>query len=194
MSKPQEHSITNVITIPKGSMVVMCGATNTGKTTFVKKHFASLKATDVFCSDDLFLKAARCANIFDTFETVVTRTETKLAEGILKGADNGHTVVLDSVSYTPHLRMANLEAFRPYFKNIVMIVIDLDIPDLLTHGSKPMMPEKARFNLFPPTPAHNALLAIEVKKQIASGQIKEGVDALHIITSETLNHTKIVIE
>lgn len=194
MSKPQEHSITNVITIPKGSMVVMCGATNTGKTTFVKKHFAGLKATDVFCSDDLFLEAARSANIFDTFETVVTRTETKLAEGILKGADNKHTVVLDSVSYTPHLRMANLEAFRPYFKNIVMIVIDLDIPDLLTHGSKPMMPEKVRFNLFPPTPAHNALLAIEVKKQIASGKIKEGVDALHIITSETLNHTKIVIE
>lgn len=194
MSKTQEHSITNVITIPKGSMVVMCGATNTGKTTFVKKHFSLRRDTDVFCSDDLFLEDARKASMFDTFETVVSRTETRLAEGILKGAEAGHTVVLDSVSYTPHLRMTNLNAFRPYFKNIVMIVIDLDIPDLLTHGSKPAMPEKLRFDLYPPTPQHNAMLAFEVKKQIASGVIQKGIDTLHIVTSKTLNHTKVVIE
>lgn len=172
----------------------MCGATNTGKTTFVKKHFSGKPKTDVFCNDDLFMEVVKKSTIFDTYDSVVRRTEENLVKGILQSIDDGNTVVLDSVSYRPELRKVNLDAFRPYFKNIVMIAIDLDIPDLLSHGSKPIVPEKARFDLYPPTPEYNIMLAVLIKNQIASGQIKEGIDTLHIITSKTLNHTEIVIE
>ena len=184
----------NTIEIPEGSLVLMCGATNTGKTTFVKKHFEGRKNTDIFCSDDLFMEVVRKSSIFDTYDSVIRRTEENLVAGILKSIELKHTVVLDSVSYRPELRKANIDAFRPYFKNIVMIVIDLDIPDLLTHGSKPVIPEKVRFDLYPPKPEHNVMLALGVKAQIQNGQIREGIDTLHIITSDTLNNTQIVIK
>lgn len=184
----------NTIEIPEGSLVLICGATNTGKTTFVKKHFEGRKNTDVFCNDDLFMEVVRKSSIFDTYDSVIRRTEENLVAGILKSIELKRTVVLDSVSYRPELRKANIDAFRPYFKNIVMIVIDLDISDLLTHGSKPVVPEKVRFDLYPPKPEHNVMLALGVKAQIQNGQIREGIDTLHIITSKTLNSTQIVIK
>ena len=133
------------------------------------------------------------STIFDTFEKLQYKTEHELVKGILEGAEKGNTVVLDSVSCTPDLRNVNITAFREYFKNIVLIVLDLDIKDLLSHGTKPMTPEKIRFNLFPPNSKQCSFIAMGLKSQIASGEIGEGVDLLHIITSENLNNVEIVI-
>lgn len=197
MSKKTNQFQTNsqqVIKVPKGSLVMMCAAPNSGKTHFSKKHFSHRPNVTLVCSDEYFHKNVENATLVDTYETVMERTTSEVMAKITSAAQKGHTVVIDATSHFLEDRLEMIKEFRPMFKNIVLIVIDLDIPDLLSHGVKPQLPIMKRFDMYAPEINNTVLIAYLIKAQFANGNIRKGVDAVHRVTSQTLNNCKVYIE
>ena len=196
MPKKNQKTVTNnqIIKIPQGSLIMMCAAPNSGKTHFSKKHFAHLDNVVLVCSDEFFLKNVQNATVLDTFETVMEKTSDEVMNIVTTAAAKHHTVVLDATSHMPEDRQKMIEQFRPYFQNIVLIVIDLEIPDLLSHGTKEQLSIMKRFKMHTPKLEETLFTALYVKTQFNNGEIFQGVNTVHRVTSATLNNCVVVIE
>ena len=194
--KNQKTSIarTQVIEIPEGSLVLMCAAPNSGKTFFTKKHFAGLKNVTLICSDDLFHEQAKKATIFETYNGLMQKTTTVLETMLHDGISKGHTIVIDATSHDVNDRLKMINELCQFFKNIVLIVIDLDFPDLFSHGVKPQSPLMQRFGMHAPDMDTTQLIALLVKTQFINGDIYKGVNTVYRITSQTLNNCKVFIK
>lgn len=192
--KNKKEPNSQVIKIPQGSLVMMCAAPNSGKTHFSKKHFAHMKNVVLVCSDEYFLKNVQCATVLDTFETVMERTCNEVMDIVTTAAASHLTVVLDATSHMPDDRQKMIEQFKPYFQNIVLIVIDLDSADLISHGAKKQLPIMQRFQMYTPKMEDALLDAFFIKTQFASGEIFKGVKQVHRVTSKTLNNCTVIIE
>lgn len=197
MSKKNNQFPTNnqqIIIVPKGSLVMMCAAPNSGKTHFSKKHFGHRPDVTLVCSDEYFLKNVQSASAHDTYESIMKKTTSEVMEKISSAAQKNHTVVIDATSHFLEERLEMIEEFKTMFKNIVLIVIDLEIPDLLSHGVKPQLPIMKRFNMYTPKLDNTMLIALLIKSQFVNGDIRKGVNAVHRVTSQTLNNCAVVIK
>lgn len=192
--KQKEQTNSQVIKVPQGSLIMMCAAPNSGKTQFSKKHFAHLKNVVLVCSDEYFLKNVQNATVLDTYETVMERTCNEVMDIVTTAAANHCTVVLDATSHMPEDRQKMIEQFKPYFQNIILIVIDLDAADLISHGAKKPLPIMQRFQMYTPKMEDALLDAFYIKTQFANGEIFKGVKQVHRVTSKTLNNCTVVIE
>ena len=194
--KNQKPSIahTQVIEIPNGSLVLMCAAPNSGKTHFTKKHFAALKNVTLICSDDLFREQAKKAPIFETYEGLMQKTTDALETMLHDGVSKGHTVVIDATSHFVDERLGMINEIGHFFKNIVLIVIDLDLPDLLSHGVKPQSELMKRFDMYAPELDNTQLIALLIKTQFMNGDIYKGVNKVYRVSSQTLNNCKVFIK
>lgn len=180
------------INIPKGSLVLMCAAPNSGKTQFTKKHFKLNRDTVLICSDDIFCENVKNASSFDTYETLMEKTLVTFERMVTEGASSGKTVVVDATSHFYDQRIAMINELRPLFKNIVLIVIDLDIPDLMSHGVKPQSTIMKRFDMYAPELDNTVLIAMLIKLQFNDRTIYKGVDTVYRVTSQTLNICRVV--
>ena len=197
MSKKTQQSsiaLTQVIEIPEGSLVLMCAAPNSGKTHFTKKHFATLKNVTLICSDDLFREQAEKASLFETYEGLMKKTTNILETMLLDGVSKGHTVVIDATSHFLDERLRMIEEIGHHFKNIVLIVIDLDFNDLLKHGVKPQSELMKRFDMYAPEIDNTQGIAMLIKLQFMNGTIYKGVNKVYRVTSQTLNNCKVFIK
>lgn len=172
----------------------MCAAPNSGKTHFTQKHFAKLKNVTLICSDDLFREQAKKASLFETYEGLMKKTTDILETMMHDGISKGHTVVIDATSHFLEERLGMIEEIGHFFKNIVLIVIDLDIPDLLSHGVKPQSPLMKRFDMYAPEMDNTKLIAVLIKTQFMNGDIYKGVNQVYRVTSQTLNNCKVFIK
>lgn len=179
---------TQILTIPKGSLVMTCAAPNSGKTTLSKKLFSGMDDVVLVCSDDLFRENVAKASIFETYESLMEKTTKTVTEMVKNGASKGKTVVVDATSHFVEDRLAMIDAFKHLFKNIVLIVIDLDIPDLISHGVKPQSPIMKRFDMYAPEMDNTVLIALLIKTQFQTREIYKGVNTVYRITSQTLNN------
>lgn len=179
---------TQILTIPKGSLVLTCAAPNSGKTTLSKKLFSGMDDVVLICSDDLFCENVTKASMFETYESLMEKTTKTVTEMVKDGASKGKTVVVDATSHFVEDRLAMIDVFKHLFKNIVLIVIDLDIPDLLSHGVKPQSPIMKRFDMYAPDIDNTMLIALLIKTQFQNRDIYKGVNTVYRITSRTLNN------
>ena len=180
-----------ILTIPKGSLVLTGAAPNSGKTTLSKKLFSSMDEVVLICSDDLFCENVNKASMFETYESLMEKTTKTVTEMVEDGASKGKTVVIDATSHFVEERLAMIDAFKRLFKNIVLIVIDLDIPDLISHGVKPQSPIMKRFDMYAPELDNTVLIALLIKTQFQNRDIYKGVNTVYRITSQTLNNCKV---
>ena len=181
---------TQILTIPKGSLVLTCAAPNSGKTTLSKKLFSGMDDVVLICSDDIFRENVAKASMFETYESLMEKTTKTVTEMVEDGASKGKTVVIDATSHFVDERLAMIDEFRPLFKNIVLIVIDLDIPDLISHGVKPQSPIMKRFDMYAPELDNTLLIALLIKTQFKNRDIYKGVNTVYRITSQTLYNCK----
>ena len=189
MSKKNKKIQTNtqIITIPKGSLVMTCAAPNSGKTTLSKRLFSNMDDVVLICSDDLFCKNVENASVFATYKSLMEKTTKTVTEMVKDGASKGKTVVIDATSHFVEDRLAMIDAFKHLFKNIVLIVIDLDIPDLISHGVKPQSPIMKRFDMYAPEMDNTILIALLIKTQFQNRDIYKGVNTVYRVSSQTLN-------
>ena len=184
---------TQVINIPKESLVLMCAAPNSGKTAFTKKHFSKRKDVTLICSDDLFRENAQKASLFETYESVMKKTIITLESTVKNAVSNGHIVVIDATSHYLEQRLDMIKEFRPLFKNIILIVIDLDLPDLKRHGVKESIPILERFGMVSPNEEDTEVISKFIKLQFLNGDIYKGVDTVFRVNSKSLNNCKVFI-
>src|ERR687883_1253155 len=124
---------TKPITIPELSLVVLIGASGSGKSTFARKHF---KATEVissdFCrglvSDDENDQAATK----DAFELLRFIASKRLAAGRL--------TVIDATNVQPEARKPLLALAREY--HVLPIAIVFDLPEKLCQERNRARPDR----------------------------------------------------
>ena len=87
-----------------------------------------------------------------------------------------------------------IEEIGHHFKNIVLIVIDLDLNDLLKHGVKPQSELMKRFDMYAPEIDNTQGIAMLIKLQFMNGTIYKGVNKVYRVTSQTLNNCKVFIK
>ncbi|MDH3378564.1 MAG: polynucleotide kinase-phosphatase [Gammaproteobacteria bacterium] len=112
------------ITVPELSLVVLVGASGSGKTTFAHKHF---KATEVLSSD-----ACRAMVADDDNDQTVTKDAFELLHYIAgKRLALGKLVVVDATNVQSDDRRGLLNLAREY--HVIPMVVALDLPERLCH-------------------------------------------------------------
>jgi len=108
------------ITVPELSLVVLVGASGSGKTTFAHKHF---KATEVLSSD-----ACRAMVSDNENDQTVTNDAFELLHYIAgKRLALGKLVVVDATNVQPDARRGLLKLAREY--HVIPMVVVLDLPE-----------------------------------------------------------------
>lgn len=122
------------LTIPELSLVLLVGASGSGKSTFARKHF---KPTEVLSSDyfrgvvaDDENDQAASADAFDVLNYVLGK---RLAAGRL--------TVVDATNVTPEARKPLVEIGRRY--HVLPVAIVFDLPEALCHERNRLRPERS---------------------------------------------------
>lgn len=172
------------IEIKRNSAVLLCGAQNSGKSTFATQHF---EKSMILSSDDIFLEVTRknFKNTFATDDMVFQTAENLILKRISERS--GNTMILDQVSPQFDSRIESIKFLKDYFDNIILIVFAIDIKKILSRPSKNSIPENVRFNYFPPSKNEIILNALIVNEQIRSGKIIEGTNKTYVFTSNQLS-------
>lgn len=168
------------IEVPQNSAVLLCGAQNSGKSTFATNHF---EKSMILSSDEIFLEVVRknFKNVFATDESVGFEAENLLQENISNMS--GKIMVLDQISPSFNQRINAINIIKKSFDNIVLIVFAIDIKELLSRPTKPIEPEKAKFHFYSPTKDVVLLTALTVIEQVRSEQICAKTNETFVFTS-----------
>lgn len=159
-----------VIKVPKNSLVLMCGAQNSGKSTFAKKKF---KNSSVIIADEEFQKVVlqHQNSLFATDKLITSKTECIIMEKVSNCAENGDTVILDAVSPDFYKRRNTINAFKDGFCNVILIVMFIDLKTLLARHSKPDDPIRLKFGFKSPPQNEIALNHFLIEEQIEENKI-----------------------
>ena len=120
---------TTLIEVPEVGLVVLCGASGSGKSTFVRRHFA---ATEVVSSD-------QCRALVGDDETdqSVTAAAFELLHAIVdKRLEVGRLTVVDATNAKPEDRRSVVELARRWDVLATAIVFDLPLAACLEHNEQ----------------------------------------------------------
>ncbi|MCU7814448.1 MAG: polynucleotide kinase-phosphatase [Candidatus Thiodiazotropha sp. (ex Rostrolucina anterorostrata)] len=121
------------ITVPELSLVVLVGASGSGKTTFAHKHF---KTSEVLSSD-----ACRAMVSDNENDQTVTRDAFELLHYIAgKRLALGKLVVVDATNVQQDARRGLLKLAREY--HVIPMVVVLDLPERLCHDRNSDRPNR----------------------------------------------------
>lgn len=155
------------VTIPELSLVLLVGASGSGKSTFARKHF---KPTEVLSSDyfrgavaDDENDQAASADAFDVLNYVLGK---RLAAGRL--------AVVDATNVTPEARKPLVEIGRRY--HVLPVAIVFDLPEALCHERNRLRPDR---NFGP----HVVRRQRQNLRRSMRGLRAEGFRTLHVLSS-----------
>ncbi len=121
------------ITIPELSLVVLIGASGSGKSTFARKHF---RTTEVLSSDfcrglvaDDENDQAATGDAFDVLHYVAGKRLTR-----------GHLTVIDATNVQPESRKPLVELARRY--HVLPVALVLQLPEAVCHERNRNRPER----------------------------------------------------
>ncbi|OKH43720.1 polynucleotide kinase-phosphatase [Calothrix sp. HK-06] len=164
------------ITIPELSLVILIGASGSGKSTFARKHFQQYEIlSSDFCrglvsDDENNQKASHDA--FDVLHYIATK---RLAAGKL--------AVIDATNVQPEDRKEYIKMAREY--HVLPVAIVLNLPEQLCHERNQLRPDR-QFG------AHVVRRHTQALRRSLRGLEKEGFRYVHVLNSlEDINNLEI---
>lgn len=182
----------DIINIPKGSIILLCGVQNCGKSTWSKKHF---KDECIINTDDVFYSILEKYSPKEkTFEEVESLTSLEIKRLIDESKKKNEYTVVDAVPTEYTERIAWIADFCKDFENIILITFKSNILEVLSNPRKPPLKLDAKWNItFPPQEyivmSNHALL-----QEIKSGIIAIGAGYTYVLTTEKIDSVKCNIQ
>jgi protein phosphatase len=165
------------ITLPEMSLVVLIGASGSGKSSFGRKHF---KATEVLSSD--FFRSLISDDEND--QTVTKEAFASLHFVASKRLAAGKLTVIDATNVQPEARKALLNIAREYYCLAIAIVFQL--PERICHERNQQRPDR-RFG------SHVVRIQSTQLRKSLSGLKKEGFHEVYMLhTPEQVDSVEIV--
>lgn len=181
------------ITIPDGTLVLICGSQNSGKTTFTQKHFSG---KSILTTDEIFEEVVNTnATVLDTLETLAMRTEKIFEERLYQLRDDGvSTVVVDAVPIKFEERREMLKYFKGIYPNVILIVLDVKYPTLKARPKKKVSKKKKQFGITPISDDELLYNALIINEQIRKGQFGYKVNQAYILSEKDIEKCKVTFE
>lgn len=180
------------IIIPEDTLVLICGSQNSGKTTFTKKHFAE---KSIITTDELFDEIVRTkSSVFDTMETLASRTTDLFEERVAKVAKENSITVVDAAPIEFDGRMEMLRHFKGLHANIILIVLDVRYPTLKARPKKKVDKKKKQFGITPISDEELLLNTLLIMEQIQKGQFGYKVNKAYILSEKDIEKCQVTFE
>ncbi len=160
--------------IPELSLVLLMGASGSGKSTFARKHF---KATEILssdayravvCDDELNQEATH-----DAFEALQFVAAKRLARGLL--------TVIDATNVQPEARRTLVELARRF--HVLPVAVVLDVPERTCHERNRLRPDRQ----FGPHVVRNQLQQLH---RSLRGLQKEGFRHIHVLKDDAIERVE----
>lgn len=175
------------IQIPANTLVLLCGVSRSGKTTFTRENFPSEL---IVCSDDILLDMAKEypeAN----YSTVNCRVQDDITQKVISlGWCYKNTVVIDAIGVTTSKRLAVIDKYQNCFSKVVQIVVQPDIKIILNRAEKHLLPELQRLTLRYPEPNEIIRFWQIIQSHINDCSIAKGTDSTYVL--HNTDHTSVI--
>lgn len=165
--------------------ILLCGISNSGKSTFAKKWFDH---NAIVSSDDILLKLVEMhpdVN-FMNYQIIQNKSIDLFWENVFVKCGS-NLLVIDTMCINYKYRKELIDFVSNFFKNVILIVFNLPLETVLSrskkdYGSLPVIysPENSPANY------------VDLINQLNSGDICYGVDTVYVLDSNTINQTSVV--
>lgn len=182
----------NVMNIPKGSIVLLCGVQNCGKSTWSKKHF---KEECIINTDDVFYSILeKYSPAEKTFEEIEMLTSLEIKRLIDESKTKNEYTVVDAVPTECTERLSWIMDFCQGFENIILIAFKSNILEVLSNQRKPASHLDEKWSITFPPQDYIVMMNHGLLQEIKSNVIGLETTHTYILTSETKDSIKCNIQ
>lgn len=175
----------DTINIPNGSIVLLCGVQNCGKSTWAKKHFSE---ECIINTDDIFYKILEKyspKNISLDEAEILTSLEIKRL--IKESKEKNPYTVVDAVPLESNRRYQWIKDFCNNFENIILITFKINIFEVLSHPRKPKSHLDDKWDIIFPPVDYIIMMNHKLLQEIKIGLIALGVNSVYIMKTEIID-------
>lgn len=178
----------DVISIPKGSIILLCGVQNCGKSTWSKKHF---NEECIINTDDVFYSILeKYSPEEQSFEEVEMLTSLEIKRLIDESKKKNEYTVVDAVPTEYTERIVWIADFCKGFENIILITFKSNILEVLSNPRKPPLELDEKWNITFPPQEYIVMSNYALLQEIKSGIVAIGVDYTYVLTTEKIDSVK----
>lgn len=178
----------DVMDIPKGSIVLLCGVQNCGKSTWSKKHF---KEECIINTDDVFYSILeKYSPAEKTFEEIEMLTSLEIKRLIDESKTKNEYTVVDAVPTEYEERISWIEDFCTEFKNVILIAFKSNILEVLSNPRKPASHLEEKWDITFPPQEYIVMANHGLLQEIKSDIIRIGAIKTYILSTENKNSIK----
>lgn len=170
------------IWIPANTLVLLCGVSSSGKTTFCKENFPNKL---VVCTDDILLDMAR-SYPDESYFGINSRVQDYITNKIISlGWCYKSTVIIDAIGISNKRRLVTIEKYSSCFSSIIQIVIQPDLEIILKRTKKEPALELKNLNLYYPNQHTITRFWHIIQENINNSSITKGTDHTYILHDTT---------
>lgn len=174
------------VKIPTDSTcVLLCGISNSGKSTFAKKWFDH---DAIVSSDDILLQLVEMHGEvnFMNYQIIQNESIDLFWENVFIKSGS-KLLVIDTMCINYRYRKELIDFVSNFFKHVILIVFDLPLETVLArpkkdYGSLPVIY----------SPANSPSDYADLTRQLNSGDICYGVDTVYVLDSDTINNCSVI--
>ena len=178
----------DVMDIPKGSIVLLCGVQNCGKSTWSQKHF---KEKCIINTDDIFYSILeKYSPAEKTFEEIEMLTSLEIKHLIDESKTKNEYTVVDAVPTEYAERVSWIMDFCQGFENVIIFAFKSNILEVLSNPRKPASHLDEKWSITFPPQDYIVMMNHELLQEIKSDVIGIGATHTYILTTENKNSIK----
>ena len=134
------------------------------------------------------------ASVFDTVETLASRTEDVFEERIVKAAEENSIIIVDAAPIKFEHRMEMLKQLKGLRANVVLIVLDVKYPTLKARPKKKIDKKKKQLGITPISDEELLLNSLLIMEQIHKGQFGYKVNKAYILSERDIEKSEVTFE
>lgn len=173
------------IEIPNGSLVLLCGVQNCGKSTWANKHFpkSNIVSTDDILSD---LLKSHSPEKTSFSEIAALHTEIVRKKVLESQRENSYTVI-DAVSTNYQERIPFMMQFAKHFSKVIIICFKINLLEIISRGLKVASLDDDKWGLTFPDAEYLAYLNLNFMQEIQKGVVFFGTDFGYVLNTFSVN-------